>query len=37
MDRYAGLMKNDFADGDGVCVSFWTQGCPHRCPGCHNP
>lgn len=37
MLRYAGLIKNDFTDGNGVCVSFWTQGCPHRCPGCHNP
>ncbi len=37
MDRYAGLITNDFANGTGVCVSFWTQGCPHRCPGCHNP
>lgn len=35
--RYAGLISNDFADGKGVCVSFWTQGCPHRCAGCHNP
>lgn len=35
--RYAGLIKNDFADGDGVCVSFWVQGCPHQCPQCHNP
>ena len=35
--RYAGLIENDFAAGKGVCVSFWTQGCPHRCPGCHNP
>lgn len=35
--RYAGLKKNDIVDGEGVCVSFWTQGCPHRCPGCHNP
>lgn len=35
--RYAGLMENDFSDGSGVCVSLWTQGCPHRCPGCHNP
>ena len=35
--RYAGLIKNDMVNGEGVCVSFWTQGCPHRCPGCHNP
>lgn len=35
--QYAGLNKNDFADGKGVCVSFWTQGCPHHCPHCHNP
>lgn len=35
--NYAGLMTNDFSDGEGVCVSYWTQGCPHRCPGCHNP
>ena len=35
--RYAGLLKNDFVNGRGVCVSFWTQGCQHRCPGCHNP
>ena len=35
--KYAGLMENDFTDGDGVCVSLWTQGCPHHCPGCHNP
>ena len=37
MDRYAGLIENDFANGTGTCVSFWTQGCPHRCPGCQNP
>lgn len=37
MDRYAGLITNDFANGIGTCVSFWTQGCPHHCPGCHNP
>ena len=35
--RYAGLIENDFAAGDGVCVSFWVQGCPHRCNLCHNP
>ena len=36
MDRYAGLITNDFANGTGTCVSFWTQGCPHHCPGCQN-
>jgi len=35
--RYAGLMKNDIVDGEGVCVSFWTQGCPFHCKNCHNP
>ena len=24
-------------DGEGICVSLWTQGCPHKCKGCHNP
>lgn len=36
--RYAGLKKNDIVDClDGICVSFWTQGCPFHCEGCHNP
>lgn len=36
-DRYAGIIENDIVDSiDGVSVSFWVQGCPHRCPGCHN-
>lgn len=35
--RYAGIIKNDFAAAPGVCTSFFTQGCPHHCPGCHNP
>lgn len=34
--KYAGYMPNDFINGEGVCVSFWTQGCPHHCEGCHN-
>jgi len=37
MRKYAGLIKNDMANGYGVCVSYWVQGCPHHCPGCHNP
>ncbi len=35
--RYAGIIDNDIVDGvDGISVSFWTQGCPFHCPGCHN-
>ena len=37
MMRYAGIIKNDIAAAPGVCVSFFTQGCPHHCFGCHNP
>lgn len=37
MKKYAGLITNDFTNGSGTCVSFWTQGCPHHCPECHNP
>ena len=35
--RYAGLDKNDIVNGKGFNVSFWTQYCPHKCKGCHNP
>lgn len=35
--RVAGLTKNDTTNGEGICVSLWVQGCPHRCKGCHNP
>ena len=35
--RYSGLILNDIAAAPGVCVTLFTQGCPHRCEGCHNP
>ena len=37
MMRYAGLIKNDMCAAPGVSVTFFTQGCPHKCKGCHNP
>lgn len=36
MSRYNTIIKNDVVNGEGVCVSFFVQGCPHRCPGCFN-
>lgn len=35
--RYSGVIENDVANGEGFCVSFWVQGCPHHCEGCQNP
>lgn len=35
--KYASLLKNDMVNGEGVCVSLFVQGCPHKCPGCFNP
>ncbi len=35
--KYAGIIKNDISAAPGVCVSFFTQGCPFHCIGCHNP
>lgn len=34
--KYAGIIYNDFAAAPGVCLTFFTQGCPHRCKGCYN-
>ena len=35
--RYAKINPNDIANGEGVCVSLFVSGCPHRCKGCFNP
>lgn len=35
--KYSGLILNDMTAAPGLCVTFFSQGCPHHCPGCHNP
>lgn len=35
--KYSGLILNDFTAAPGVSVSFFVQGCPFKCKGCHNP
>lgn len=35
--KYAGIVKDDIANGKGVGLVLFTQGCPHHCKGCHNP
>ena len=37
MMRYAGIIYDDTAAAPGLCLSFYTQGCPIHCKGCHNP
>ena len=34
--KYAGLIKNDFSAAPGVSTTFFVQGCPFHCEGCHN-
>ena len=33
----AGIARDSIVDGEGLRLTVFTQGCPHRCPGCHNP
>jgi len=35
--RIAGTVKNSITDGPGYRYVIFAQGCPHNCPGCHNP
>ena len=36
-NKYASIKYNDTVNGEGICVSFWVQGCPHHCKNCFNP
>lgn len=35
--RIAGITEDSIVDGPGMRLTVFFQGCPHHCPGCHNP
>ena len=35
--KISGTVDDSIVDGEGYRFTIFTQGCPHACPGCHNP